>query len=159
MLARLFARIDPTYFHPHPLTPEEAARIEAYDGPDVYLWTEHAYGFLRGWEEGYEVPSLGIAVATDAQGQGHGRAMMLRLHEAARARGAERIRLRVHPGNQRARRLYDSLGYVESGMDRGEVLMLCRVHAVQGGDGADLPVPRTGRQRDTGDGGRRAPQE
>lgn len=123
-LDRLFARLDPTYFHPHPLTREEAARISSYDGQDIYLWTEHAYGFLRGWDEGHDVPSLGVAVAIDQEGKGHGHRMMLALHEAARERGAKRIRLRVHPDNSRARRLYDSLGYREAGMERGEVLML-----------------------------------
>lgn len=106
------------------MTTEEAERVESYAGRDVYLWTEHAYGFLRGWDDGYDVPSLGIAVATDAQGQGHGRAMMLALHEAARERGAQSIRLRVHPDNTRARQLYESLGYVEAGEERGEMLML-----------------------------------
>jgi ribosomal-protein-alanine N-acetyltransferase len=125
-LADLFARLDPSYFHPHPMTPEHAAWVEAYDGQDVYLWTDHAYGFLRGWDEGYAVPSLGIAVATDSQGKGHGRAMMLRLHEEAWKRGAPMIRLRVHPDNVRARRLYESMGYVEAGVERGELLMLLR---------------------------------
>lgn len=124
VLARLFARLDPTYFHPHPMTKEEAERITSYHGRDVYLWTEHAYGFLRGWDEGHEVPSLGLAVATDQQGKGHGRKMMLALHEAARERGARCIRLRVHPDNSRARRLYESLGYREAGTDREEVVML-----------------------------------
>lgn len=127
-LADLFAAIDTTYFHPHPMTPAEAKRIAAYDGQDVYLVSEVdgvyvAYGMLRGWDEGYAVPSLGIAVRRDAYGQGYGRAMMAALHEAARARGATSVRLRVHPANGRARSLYESLGYVDQGEERGERLM------------------------------------
>src|SRR5207342_3468590 len=38
-LIRLFDRIDPTFFNPHPLTPAEARRIASYEGQDVYLWT------------------------------------------------------------------------------------------------------------------------
>jgi acetyltransferase-like isoleucine patch superfamily enzyme len=34
---------------------------------------------LRGWDEGCEVPSLGIAVRTSAQGRGLGRLMMAHL--------------------------------------------------------------------------------
>lgn len=124
VLVRLSHRLDPSHFHPHPLTSEEALPIASYDGQDIYIWTEHAYGFLRGWDEGYDVPSLGVAVATDQQGKGHGRQMMLALHDAARKRGATRIRLRVHPDNARARRLYESLGYRDVGMEMGEVLML-----------------------------------
>ena len=48
---------------------------------------------------------------------------MLRLHEAAWQRGAPKIRLRVHPDNELARRLYESLGYREAGVERDEILM------------------------------------
>jgi ribosomal protein S18 acetylase RimI-like enzyme len=123
-LAELFSRLDPTYFHPHPLTAAEAARIAANTGLDIYLMHDHAYGFLRGWDKGFETPSLGLAVATDQQGHGYGRAMMEALHAAAQERGAARIRLRVHPENVRARRLYESFGYHEAGAERGEILMV-----------------------------------
>ena len=79
---------------------------------------------LRGWDEGYAVPSLGIAVRTSAQGRGLGRLMMAHLHAEAGRRGATVVRLRVHPDNVRARRLYESLGYAYAGEDRGELVML-----------------------------------
>lgn len=144
-LPRLFARLDPTYFHPHPLTREEAARIASYHGRDIYLWTQHAYGFLRGWDEGFDVPSLGVAVASDQQGRGHGRRMMLALHEAARQRGANRIRLRVHPDNVRACRLYESLGYREAGTERGELVMFLNLEdtASEWRNGSDPAGPPT----------------
>ena len=127
-LTELFAQLDQTFFRPHPMTAEEARRIAHYPGRDVYLVHEIdgqavAYGFLRGWDEGYDVPSLGVAVRDDSQGQGYGRSMMLALHSRAEAGGASRIRLRVHPNNARARTLYESLGYREAGMERGEILM------------------------------------
>ena len=78
---------------------------------------------LRGWDEGYATPSLGIAVRDDCQRQGVGRIMMEHLHRAAVIRGARTVRLRVHPDNIRARRLYESLGYVYGGDDRGELVM------------------------------------
>jgi len=78
---------------------------------------------LRGWEEGYEVPSLGIAVAPDAEGRGYGRAMMHALASLARGRGASRIRLRVAADNARARGLYVSCGYQPTGFERGETIM------------------------------------
>jgi ribosomal protein S18 acetylase RimI-like enzyme len=123
-LADLFAAIDSTHFHPHPLTAAEARRIQAHTGRDLYVATGFAYGMLRGWDEGYAVPSLGVAVRRDAYGQGHGRAMMAWLHELAREHGATEVRLRVHPDNVRAIRLYESLGYVDAGEERGERLML-----------------------------------
>jgi RimJ/RimL family protein N-acetyltransferase len=48
---------------------------------------------------------------------------MLALHRAARERAAAQIRLRVDPDNEPARRLYESLGYVDAGEERGERLL------------------------------------
>lgn len=129
ILSDLFAEIDETFFRPHPFTPDDARDIAGQDGGDVYavlLEDGHAvaYGMLRGWSEGYMVPSLGIAVRTSAQGRGLGRTMMRHLHAEARRRGATVVRLRVHPDNIRARRLYETLGYAYAGEDRGELVML-----------------------------------
>ncbi len=128
-LGQLLPRIDPTYFRPHAMTAEHAALIADLEGKDLYLLGSVgdeavAYGMLRGWDEGFEVPSLGVGVRRDALRQGYGRAMMLALHEAARRRGATRVRLRVHPENVAARALYGSLGYREAGIERAETLMI-----------------------------------
>ncbi len=114
---RLAASPDGAHFHPHPLTRDEAARRCAYAGRDVYgvavaEGTVLGYGMLRGWDEGFDVPSLGIAVDADARGTGLGRLVMLWLHAEARRRGAAKVRLKVYPGNATAVRLYESLGYV-----------------------------------------------
>ena len=128
-LMRVFADLDETFFRPHPFTDEEARRITNHSGRDVYGLLEDgarpvAYGMLRGWDEGYSIPSLGIAVRTPAQGRGFGRRMLEHLHDEARRRGAHKIRLRVHPDNLPARRLYESFGYRYSGEDRGELVMI-----------------------------------
>jgi ribosomal protein S18 acetylase RimI-like enzyme len=139
-LAELFEDIDETFFRPHPFTADEARRIANLQGRDVYalLFNDGrpvAYGMLRGWNEGFEIPSLGIAVRTDSHRRGFGRLMMAHLHEVARAHGAEKVRLRVHPENHRARRLYESLGYEYAGEDRGELVMLIDV-----GPAGDGPI-------------------
>jgi len=137
-LAELFASIDSTHFRPHPFTPEEADRVVRYQGGDVYAALEVngrfvAYGILRGWDEGFAVPSLGIGVRADLRRRGYGREMMVWLAEEAKRRGADRIRLRVHPDNIGARRLYESLGYGYAGEDRGELVMLLELlHVGQG---------------------------
>ncbi len=127
-LATLFGEIDTTHFRPHDMTRDGAQLIAARSGTDIYLLgldgsTPVVYGMLRGWDEGFAVPSIGVAVRRDSLRQGHGRAMMRALHRAARERAAARIRLRVHPDNEPARRLYESLGYVDAGEERGERLM------------------------------------
>jgi ribosomal-protein-alanine N-acetyltransferase len=115
------------HFHPHPLDASTAAAVTAYAGPDVYCVAERdgeivGYGMLRGWEEGYDVPSLGIAVAPVARGTGAAAALMYFLHELARARGADSVRLKVYPDNERALRLYRRLGYVFEGEEDGQLV-------------------------------------
>src|SRR5258707_5978777 len=71
----LVARGDDRWFHPHPFTAEYASRLAAHEGRDLYYVATRgdkvaAYGMLRGWDDGYEVPSLGIAVHPDARGFG-----------------------------------------------------------------------------------------
>ncbi len=119
-LKELFEHIaaDPAavHFHPHPFTAAEAALRAAYAGPDIYVLMQHVhqpigYGFLRGWEQNYAVPSLGIYVVGDHRGRGPANALMDYLHRAASLRGAARVRLKVHHENVRARRLYERLGY------------------------------------------------
>jgi len=107
---------DRDFFHPHPMTDEVAARICAYDGRDLYYaacggGNVLAYGLLRGWDEGFEIPSLGIAIHPEARGRGLARPFMTFLHAAAKFRGATNIRLTVYNDNQRAVELYRRLGY------------------------------------------------
>jgi ribosomal protein S18 acetylase RimI-like enzyme len=104
------------HFHPHPLTSDAAREKAAYSGKDSYfILLERgeilAYAMLRGWDEGYEVPSLGVAIHPDVQNLGFGRLMMDFLRAVALRRGAKKIRLRVYPDHQAAVALYRSLGY------------------------------------------------
>jgi ribosomal-protein-alanine N-acetyltransferase len=104
------------FFHPHPLTTQEAVALANYSGRDFYCVMLQAaavigYGMLRGWDEGYAVPSLGIAIDPSVESRGYGHMMMNFLHAAAGERGATRVRLKVDPQNHRAIELYRSLGY------------------------------------------------
>lgn len=112
-------------FHPHPFTAEHAVTIAQYNGRDYYaaMLTGDgmvAYGMLRGWDEGYEIPSLGIIVSGVYRGLGFGRVMMDHLHAVARARGAMTIRLKVYKTNTAAAHLYRRMGYVLSDLNERE---------------------------------------
>ncbi len=114
------------FFHPHPLTREEAAKRAAYAGRDAHCVTQAGsqligYGMLRGWDEGYDIPSLGIAIDAAQRGHGHGRRLMEFLHVVARERGAKRVRLKVYPENVHAVKLYRSLGYTFYGEEGGQL--------------------------------------
>jgi len=55
-----------------------------------------------------------ITVDEDERGKGWGRAIMHAFEAEARARGFARAGLNVYGDNHVARRLYESLGYVET---------------------------------------------
>ena len=62
-------------FHPFPLDRRTAGRLCHHDGLDQYfvmVADDGVVGFamLRGWDEGYEVPSFGVLVDRDHQGRG-----------------------------------------------------------------------------------------
>jgi len=107
---------DDRFFHPHPFTPQAAGEICQYDGKDLFyaalLGNQIVgYGILRGWDEGFETPSLGIAIHPKARGFSLGIALMHFLHAAARQRGAHRVRLTVYKENNVALYLFSKLGY------------------------------------------------
>jgi ribosomal protein S18 acetylase RimI-like enzyme len=119
---------DTDLFRPHPFNEEAVERILSNTRSDLYYvlvdGTEVVgYGMLRGWDEGYAIPSLGIAVHPRVRSNGLGRALMHFLGAAAKCRGAERVRLRVKSQNDRARRLYESLGYKFRSEDDGGYLV------------------------------------
>jgi ribosomal protein S18 acetylase RimI-like enzyme len=62
----------------------------------------------------------GLAVDPRFEGRGAGRALMEALIELARERGGRRMTLRVFSPNERARALYEKLGFVVEGVLRGE---------------------------------------
>jgi ribosomal protein S18 acetylase RimI-like enzyme len=125
-LAAFFAALmesgDERFFHPHPLTAAHAHALASYAGRDLYYVALDggrvlAYGLLRGWDEGYAVPSLGIAIHPESRGSGLARPFMHFLHAAAARRAAPRVRLKVYRENARALALYTALGYDFGGSD------------------------------------------
>jgi ribosomal protein S18 acetylase RimI-like enzyme len=143
-LARLLRAIsdagDDVWFHPHSFSIEALDDLARSPGFDLYFVAIDgeaavAYGLLRGWNEGYTIPSAGVAVGPTDRGRGLGRMMMDHLHAQARARGAQSVRLRVAPGNQQAMRLYTQLGYVFTAEDRGELVGTFRLTGPEGRDG------------------------
>jgi ribosomal protein S18 acetylase RimI-like enzyme len=63
-----------------------------------------------------------ISIDPAQQGRGYGRAAMRLAEDEARGRGIDRIELNVFGGNDVARNLYRSLGYVESSVQMSKDL-------------------------------------
>lgn len=107
---------DDVFFSPHPADDESIRRIASLNGKDLYyLLVEEGrvlgYGMLRGWDEGYQIPSLGLAIHPSVRGQGLGKMLMDFLHFLTARRGASKVRLRVCANNEKAISLYKRFGY------------------------------------------------
>ena len=109
-------RNDDFFFAPHAVDEAEINTMISRTKEDLYYLVVDndeilGYGLLRGWDEGYEVPSLGIAINPNARRFGVARFLMEVLQAAARQRGAKKIRLRVRKENRIAINLYQKIGY------------------------------------------------
>jgi len=82
---------------------------------------DRGYGFVAA-----DVPELGMALVPTARGLGLGRRMLVALVDAVRASGAPAVSLSVEDGNDRARALYASLGFVPVGREGGSDVLLLR---------------------------------
>jgi len=68
---------------------------------------------LRGWDEGYSIPSFGILVDHRFHNCGVGTRMTQFAIAEALGLGCEQVRLSVYASNEVALRLYGSLGFEE----------------------------------------------
>jgi ribosomal protein S18 acetylase RimI-like enzyme len=111
-------------FDPFPLTTAEARRIAldpSRDGYYIATRGEDVLGFsmLRGFDEGYAIPSFGIFVDHERHGEGIGRRLTAWTIGQARRRDCPAVRLTVYADNATALGLYASLGFREQ--ERGQV--------------------------------------
>jgi perosamine synthetase len=125
-LAELFERndVEPVtrQFHPFALSAATARAITREPGRDRYFGVrlgDRLVGFsmLRGWNEGFEIPSFGVFVDAAHHARGIGRALTAHTVEQARLLGCRSVRLSVYAGNVAALRLYAALGFRERSRD------------------------------------------
>lgn len=107
---------DKKFFHPHELSYSGLLK-EISDNPKNYyvffmdIDNILGYGMLRGWQEGYEIPNLGIMVDITRRRTEISKELMWHLESGAQIKGARKIRLTVYKENLAAIYLYDKLGY------------------------------------------------
>lgn len=125
-----FIANDPSsiYFRPHPLTKEFAETLCDSTTKDYYALlldlSMHicGYGMLRGWDEGWITPSLGIYVSPYSRNSGASSLLMDHLHQKAKELDATTVRLKVNKENQKAIALYRKMNYTFSAIE-GESLI------------------------------------
>lgn len=106
------------YFHPFLLSLSTAYKIACESHIDRYYIAINN-GFilglcmLRGWDEGFDIPSFGILVDYRYQGHGIGKKMTEFTISEVKRLGCNAIRLSVYASNVQAVHLYFSLGFQE----------------------------------------------
>jgi len=80
----------------------------------VVLFQEDWVGFfmLRGWDAGYERPSLGLMVDEGHAGKGLGTLCLQAAMTECRLMGISSCMLKVAPENRRARGIYEKAGFI-----------------------------------------------
>jgi ribosomal protein S18 acetylase RimI-like enzyme len=77
---------------------------------------------LRGFDQGYDIPSLAIIIHPEYRQMGLGMLLMSFLHAEARIRKVSRVRLKVYPHNTAACNLYKQVGYNFSGKEGDQLI-------------------------------------
>lgn len=107
------------HFHPFPLSCGSAREILKEDSMDHYFGIFcgaqlAGFSMLRGWDEGYDVPSFGMFVSVHSQNKGIGSKLLdLTLKEAGKM-GCRKIRLSVYEDNDKAHHMYESRGFTQN---------------------------------------------
>ena len=115
------------YFTPHKFNKEVLSIITGQAKKDVYYVAVYngevvGYVMLRGMDEGYSVPRLGIGIDKHFYGTGLGSLLMSFLETTARIHGYTKMGLRVYKDNKRAYQFYLKLGYDYAPYDDESVL-------------------------------------
>jgi glycosyltransferase involved in cell wall biosynthesis/GNAT superfamily N-acetyltransferase len=122
VLARFLERNDVPevtgHFHPFPMTSDSAEEIALRAGNDRYFGAFVrgrlvGLSMLRGWEDGFDVPSFGIVVDRTSHGQGIGSVLTDFTLDRAPWFGCEQVRLSVYASNEQAHRMYLTRGFEE----------------------------------------------
>ena len=73
---------------------------------------------LRGFDDGYNIPSYGVWIAPDYTGLGLAKLTLAFAISFCKLNKIKKIMLKVHPENVVAKRLYESMGFVNTGIDQ-----------------------------------------
>jgi RimJ/RimL family protein N-acetyltransferase len=72
---------------------------------------------LRGFDEGYNIPSFGIWIAEQYSGLGLSKLTLQHAISYCKVNGIKKIMLKVHPDNFVAKKTYENYGFIQEGTD------------------------------------------
>jgi len=72
---------------------------------------------LRGFDEGFEVPSYGVWISDKFSGLGLSKLTLQHAITFCKVNGLKKIMLKVHPENIIAKSIYESFGFKQEGFD------------------------------------------
>jgi len=84
------------------------------------IYVENALiGFymLRGFDEGYEIPSYGVFISKYFSGKGLSKLTLQHAISYCKINGISQLMLKVHPDNIVAKKIYEDFGFKETGVD------------------------------------------
>lgn len=110
------------FFTPFSFEVDHLHQLLARRKRDVWMglrWESDLIGFflLRGWDEGFHIPSYGVLIDECFRGQGFGRLSLRVAKSIAILRNAPRLMLKVHPQNYEAKRLFENAKFKRTGLD------------------------------------------
>ena len=72
---------------------------------------------LRGFDEGYDIPSYGVWISSEFAGKGLARLTIQHAISFCKINNINQLMLKVHPDNLKAIKLYEDFGFINSGLD------------------------------------------
>lgn len=117
-LFRAISEEDKKFFNSHSFDYADAVRVCTLSETSLdkyYVITDEidiivGYGMLRGWNEGYKIPMLGIYISPSVRGEGLAKKLILYMLNKATS---TRVRLKVSVDNIIALSLYKKVGFKE----------------------------------------------
>jgi RimJ/RimL family protein N-acetyltransferase len=72
---------------------------------------------LRGFDEGYEIPSYGVWISEEYSAKGLSKLTLQHAVSICKINGVKKLLLKVHPENKIAKMIYENFGFKREGID------------------------------------------
>ena len=110
------------YFIPFAFESETILKILSNVIKDQYygIFIENnlvGFYMLRGFDEGYDIPSYGVWISKDYSSKGISKLTLQHAISFCKINSIKKLILKVHPDNIIAKNIYESFGFIHDGVD------------------------------------------